>query len=103
MQETGGLPIKEMIIMNTAVNRNLGLLPVGADIFAVVEAIDEDIVTISESHWRGKYFNTKTFSNPNSAYRQTFYGYIYASDSVFAERACLQLYARKYLNLLKLL
>ena len=27
---------------------------------AVVEAIDEDIVTISESHWRGKYFNTKT-------------------------------------------
>ncbi len=52
---------------------------------AVVEAIDEDIVTISESHWRGKYFNTKTFSNPNSAYRQTFYGYIYASDSVFAE------------------
>lgn len=52
---------------------------------AVVEAIDEDVVTISESHWRGKYFNTKTFSNPNSAYRQTFYGYIYASDSVFAE------------------
>lgn len=48
---------------------------------AVVENIDEDgSVTISESHWGGTYFNTKTYSNVLSHYGQTFYGYIYAYE-----------------------
>ncbi|MDE6659322.1 MAG: CHAP domain-containing protein [Eubacterium sp.] len=52
---------------------------------SVVEEIDGDTVTTSESHWGGKYFNTQVYDNPNHTYRQTFYGYIYASDAVFAE------------------
>ena len=52
---------------------------------SVVEAIDGDTVTTSESHWRGRYFNTQVYSNPNHTYRQIFYGYIYASDSIFEE------------------
>lgn len=45
---------------------------------AVVEAINDDgSVTISESHWGGTYFDTRTYSNMNSHYGQKFYGYIY--------------------------
>ncbi|MDE5996447.1 MAG: CHAP domain-containing protein, partial [Eubacterium sp.] len=63
----------------------LGAIACWSGHVAVVEAIDGDTVTISESHWRRKYFNTKTYSSPTSNYRQTFYGYIYASDSIFVE------------------
>ena len=52
---------------------------------SVVETIDGDTVTTSESHWGGRYFNTQTYSNPNHTYRRAFYGYIYASDSIFEE------------------
>lgn len=44
---------------------------------AVVEKIDDNGVTLSESHWHGRYFNTVTYSNLSSHYGQTFYGYIY--------------------------
>ncbi|MDE6413768.1 MAG: CHAP domain-containing protein [Eubacterium sp.] len=52
---------------------------------SVVEAVDGNTVTISESHWGGRYFNTKVYSNPNHNTYQYFYGYIYASDSIFEE------------------
>lgn len=46
---------------------------------AVVEDISESgAVTVSESHWGGKYFNTHVYSNMSSHYGQRFYGYIYA-------------------------
>lgn len=38
-------------------------------------------MTISESHWGGNYFNTKTYYNINSHYGQQFYGYIYAYNN----------------------
>ena len=57
MQAAGGLPTKETIIEGST-------------------------VTISQSHWGGRYFDTTTYSNPYSKFYQTFYGYIYASDSV---------------------
>ena len=44
---------------------------------AVVEAIDENGITLSESHWRERYFNTVTYKTLSSHYGQTFYGYIY--------------------------
>lgn len=45
---------------------------------AVVEKInDNGSITLSESHWGGRYFNTVTYSNMKSHYGQTFYGYIY--------------------------
>ena len=44
---------------------------------AVVEKIDDDGITLSESHWGGRYFNTVTYQNLSSHYGQTFYGYIY--------------------------
>lgn len=44
---------------------------------AVVEAIDENGITLSESHWGGTYFNTVTYKTLSSHYGQTFYGYIY--------------------------
>lgn len=48
---------------------------------AVVESIsDSGAVTISESHWGGTYFDTKTYQNVNDHYGQAFYGYIYTFD-----------------------
>lgn len=44
---------------------------------AVVEKIDENGITLSESHWGGRYFDTVTYQNVESHYGQTFYGYIY--------------------------
>lgn len=45
---------------------------------AVVEKVNSDgSVTLSESHWGGRYFDTVTYSNMNSHYGQKFYGYIY--------------------------
>lgn len=38
-------------------------------------------MTISESHWGGNYFNTKTYYNINSHYGQQFYGYIYVYNN----------------------
>ena len=48
---------------------------------AVVEEINNDgSITVSESHWGGKYFNTKKYYSMSSHYGQKFYGYIYASS-----------------------
>lgn len=44
---------------------------------AVVEKIDDNGITLSESHWGGRYFDTVTYQNLSSHYGQTFYGYIY--------------------------
>lgn len=45
---------------------------------AIVEKINKDgSVTLSESHWGGRYFDVVTYSNLNSHYGQSFYGYIY--------------------------
>lgn len=56
----------------------LGAVACWSNHVAVVEAIGEDgAITVSESHWGGKYFNTKVFYNMYSHYGQTFYGYIY--------------------------
>lgn len=45
---------------------------------AVVEQIaDDGAITVSESHWGGRYFNTNVYYNMSSHYGQTFYGYIY--------------------------
>lgn len=49
---------------------------------AIVEAVNADgSVTISESHWGGRYFDVATYSNMNSHYGQKFYGYIYTYNN----------------------
>lgn len=61
----------------------LGAIACWSGHVAVVEKIDDGVVTISQSHWGRRYFDTTTYSNPKTKFRQTFYGYIYASDSIF--------------------
>ncbi|MCH5315123.1 MAG: CHAP domain-containing protein [Eubacterium sp.] len=59
----------------------LGAIVCWSNHVAVVEDISDDgSVTVSESHWGGTYFNTKTYSNVSSHYGQAFYGYIYAYE-----------------------
>ena len=49
---------------------------------AIVEAINDDgSITISESHWGGQYFDTRTYEDMHSHYGQTFYGYIYTYNN----------------------
>lgn len=56
----------------------LGAVAVWSGHVAVVEEIHEDGgFTISESHYRGTYFNTRQIQNKNSYYGQRFYGFIY--------------------------
>lgn len=53
---------------------------------AVVEDVGEDgSITISESHWGGSYFNTKTYADAAYHYGQAFYGYIYAYEEPVTE------------------
>lgn len=59
----------------------LGAIACWSNHVAIVEAFDETSVTVSESHWGGSYFDTKTFSDMHSHYGQTFYGYIYAYNN----------------------
>lgn len=55
---------------------------------AIVEEINKDgSITVSESHWGGNYFNTKTYYNMSSHYGQRFYGYIYAYTPKDDEKA----------------
>lgn len=63
----------------------LGAIACWSNHVAVVEEIDGDMVTVSQSHWRSTYFDTCTFVNGSSHFGQKFYGYIYASDSAFEE------------------
>ena len=59
----------------------LGAIACWSGHVAVVEDISEDgSVTISESHWGGTYFNTKTYGDVADHYGQAFYGYIYAYE-----------------------
>lgn len=56
----------------------LGAVACWSNHVAVVEGVSQSgAVTVSESHWGGTYFNTKTFVNMYSHYGQRFYGYIY--------------------------
>ncbi|MFR5876939.1 MAG: CHAP domain-containing protein [Eubacterium sp.] len=60
----------------------LGAVACWSNHVAIVEAISENgAVTVSESHWGGTYFDTKTYSNMQSHYGQTFYGYIYTYNN----------------------
>ncbi len=59
----------------------LGAIACWSGHVAVVEKIDGDNVTVSQSHWRSTYFDTYTFKNGSNRFGQKFYGYIYASDS----------------------
>lgn len=69
----------------------LGAVACWSNHVAVVEQIsDDNVITISESHWGGKYFNTKTYSNMNSHYGQAFYGYIYTYNEPEEEFAVPQ-------------
>lgn len=63
----------------------LGAIACWSNHVAVVEEIDGDMVTVSQSHWRSTYFDTCTFVNGSPHFGQKFYGYIYASDSAFEE------------------
>ncbi len=63
----------------------LGAIACWSNHVAVVEKIDEDMVTVSQSHWRSTYFDTCTFVTGSRHFGQKFYGYIYASDSAFEE------------------
>ena len=60
----------------------IGAIACWSNHVAVVEAIDGNTVTASQSHWGGNYFDTCTFTSGTSRFGQKFYGYIYASDSV---------------------
>ncbi len=60
----------------------LGAIACWSGHVAVVEEINGSTVTISQSHWGRRYFDTTTYSNPKTKFYQTFYGYIYASDAV---------------------
>lgn len=60
----------------------LGAIACWSDHVAVVEVIDGDTIIISQSHWRGNYFDTDTVKVGANRYGQKFYGFIYASDSV---------------------
>ncbi len=62
----------------------LGAIAVWSNHVAVVEEIDGDTVTCSQSHWRSTYFDTVTFTNGDSHFGQKFYGYIYACEDYFA-------------------
>lgn len=66
----------------------LGAVACWSNHVAVVEEInDNGSITVSESHWGGTYFNTKTYSNMYSHYGQKFYGYIYAYEPEEEEEA----------------
>lgn len=65
----------------------LGAIACWSNHVAVVEEInDNGSITISESHWGGTYFDTKTYSDMSSHFGQRFYGYIYAYDDTKEEK-----------------
>ena len=60
----------------------IGAIACWSNHVAVVEVIEENTMTISQSHWGRNYFDTDTVTIGSNRYGQTFYGFIYASDSV---------------------
>ncbi len=65
----------------------IGAIACWSNHVAVVEKIKGNMVTASQSHWHGNYFDTTTFKSGTSRFGQKFYGYIYASDSYFNKLA----------------
>lgn len=63
----------------------LGAIACWSNHVAVVEKIDGKMVTTSQSHWNGNYFDTSRFRTGTDRFGQKFYGYIYASDAYFNE------------------
>lgn len=64
----------------------LGAVVVWSNHVAVVEEMDENgSITISESHYGGTYFDTKTVTDYTYHYGQTFYGFIYTYEEPEAE------------------
>lgn len=61
----------------------IGAIACWSNHVSVVEKIEGNMVTASQSHWHGNYFDTSTFKSGTDRYGQKFYGYIYASDSYF--------------------
>lgn len=61
----------------------IGAIACWSNHVAVVEKINGNMVTASQSHWKGNYFDTTTFKSGTNRFGQKFYGYIYASDSYF--------------------
>lgn len=59
----------------------LGAVVVWSNHVAVVEEMNDDgSITISESHYGGTYFDTKTVKDYTYHYGQTFYGFIYTYE-----------------------
>lgn len=63
----------------------LGAIACWSNHVAVVEVIDGDTITISQSHWGGNYFDTDTVTVGANRYGQTFYGFIYACGDIEPE------------------
>ncbi len=64
----------------------LGAIACWSNHVAIVENIEDNgDITISESHWGGSYFDTKTYSDMSSHFGQQFYGYIYAYENTEEE------------------
>lgn len=66
----------------TGFEPKLGAVACWSNHVAVVEDIAPNgAVTLSESHWGGRYFNTVVYSDLTQHYGQTFYGYLYTYQS----------------------
>lgn len=63
----------------------LGAVACWSNHVAVVEKIDGNTVTASQSHWGGNYFDTTVFTSGSNRFGQKFYGYIYMCDDYFEE------------------
>lgn len=62
---------------------HLGAVACWSNHVAVVEEIDGNTVTASQSHWGGNYFDTTVFESGSDRFGQKFYGYIYICDDYF--------------------
>ena len=90
----------------------LGAVACWSNHVAVVEKInDNGSITLSESHWGGRYFDTVTYSNMYSHYGQKFYGYIYTYedksagnqtiDAPYQKNVVIPLESDSYVNMFK--
>ncbi len=63
----------------------IGAIACWSNHVAVVEKIEGNTITISQSHWGGNYFDTDVVVSGADRYGQTFYGYIYACSDYFEQ------------------
>lgn len=61
----------------------LGAVACWSNHVAVVEKIEGNTVTASQSHWGGRYFDTTVFESGTDRFGQKFYGYIYMCEDYF--------------------